>query len=274
MEVEKKMRTFPDFPEYEFDDNTINNLKKKGGIIVEYEERLLSEDEERELSEDNKKRIKEERRKEKEKERTVEQLKSQLGNDANHLDSDLKWTKDSELVGVRDKKLTELVFYSYEKKIFFQIEPDLRRLFGGNMYTYVRPYVDNDGNPQIVKTSNGLDVYNFGWNVTEGFNQDTLDQKKKLCEDICTMKKCKDTHKLVSIEDVKKNIEQNNPNSKLVDSNGKYLIREATTRSPPPRYPGRGGGRRTIKKNKKKKSTRRKTKRIIIKKKKSNKRKN
>lgn len=194
------------------------------------------------------------------------QLKSQLGNDANRLDSDLKWMKNSELVGVRDNKETELVFYSNDDKIFFQIEPDSRRLGGWNMYVKVRPYIDNDGEPQIVKTSNGLDVYNFGWNVTEGFNQDTLDQKKKLCEDICTMKKCKKKHdELVSIEDVKKNIEENNPNLKLVDNNGEYLIREG-----PPPY-STPGGRRTIKKNKKKKSTRRKTKRIIIKKKKLNK---
>ena len=135
------------------------------------------------------------------------------------------------------------------------------------MYVKVRPYINNDGEPQTVKTSNGLDVYNFGWNVTEGFNQDTLDQKKKLCEDICTMKKCKDTHKLVSIEDVKKNIEQNNPDFKLVDNNGNLFIR----RGDPPSY-STPGGRRTIKKNKKKKSTRRKTKRIVIKKKKLRKR--
>lgn len=194
------------------------------------------------------------------------QLKSQLGNDANRLDSDLKWMKASELVGVRDNKETELVFFSYENKIFFQIEPDSRRLGGWNMYVKVRPYIDNDGEPQIVKTSNGLDVYNFGWNVTEGFNQDTLDQKKKLCEDICTMKKCKKKHdELVSIEDVKKNIEENNPNLKLVDNNGEYLIREG------PRPYSTPGGRRTIKKNKKNKSTKRKTKRIIIKKRKLNK---
>ena len=105
----------------------------------------------------------------------------------------------SELVGVRDNKETELVFFSYEKEIFFQIEPDSRRFFGTNMYVKVRPYIDNDGEPQIVITSNDLDVYNFGWNVTEEFNKGILDQKKQQCEDICTMKKCKDTHKLVSI---------------------------------------------------------------------------
>lgn len=263
-------KTFPDFnneksQNYIFDENIINKLKKNVQITVYEDEEVLSEDEERELSEDDKKRIKEERRKEKEKEKTVQVLKSQLGNDANRLDSDLKWMINSELVGVRDNKETELVFFSYENKIFFQIEPDSRRLGGWNMYVKVRPYIDNDGEPQIVKTSNGLDVYNFGWNVTEGFNQDTLDQKKKLCEDICTMKKCKDTHKLVSIEDVKKNIEENNPNLKLVDNNGEYLIREG-----PPPY-STPGGRRTIKKNKKKKSTKRKTKRIIIKKRKLNK---
>lgn len=200
-------------------------------------------------------------------------LEDMLGpDDANRLDSDLEWMKDSELVGVRDRKLTELVFFSYKKKIYFQIEPDSRRFFGTNMYVTVRPYIDNDGKPQIVKlTRSGLDVYNFGWNITEQFNETILDQKKQQCEDICTMKKCKDTHKLVSIEDVKKNIEENNPILELVDNHGNLLIRR---RDSPRPYSGPSGGRRTIKKNKKKKSTRRKTKRIIIKKKKLNKRKN
>lgn len=265
MEVEKKMRTFLDYSDYKFDDNTINNFKIKKGIIV-VDEEVLSEDEEV-LSEDDKKRIKEERRKEKEKEKTVEQLESQLGNDANRLNSNLEWMKESELIGVRDNKETELVFWNNKKSIFFQIEPDLRRLFGINMYVIVRPYVDIDGEPETVNI-NGIKVYNFGWSETEKFNQTILDQKKQQCEDICTMKKCKDTHKLVSIEDVNESIKQNNSNLVLEYKDGK-LVR----RSDPPPYstPGPSGGRRTIKKNKKKKSTRRKTKRIIIKKRKLNK---
>ena len=135
MEVEKKMRTFLDYSDYKFDDNTINNFKIKKGIIV-VDEEVLSEDEEV-LSEDDKKRIKEERRKEKEKEKTVEQLESQLGNDANRLNSNLEWMKESELIGVRDNKETELVFWNNKKSIFFQIEPDLRRLFGINILTLV-----------------------------------------------------------------------------------------------------------------------------------------
>ena len=258
MEVEKKMRRFPGFDNeksqnYIFDENIINNLKKNVQITVYEDEEVVPNEEEKK------------RREEEEKKKTVQVLKSQLGNDANRLDSDLKWMKDSELVGVRDNKETELVFFSYEKEIFFQFEPDSRRFFG--MYVKVRPYINNDGEPQTVKTSNGLDVYNFGWNVTEGFNQGILDQKKQQCEYICTMKKCKDTHKLVSIEDVKGNIKQNNPNLKLVDNDGNLFIRR---RSPPP-YSTTPGGRRTIKKNKKKKSTKRKTKRIVIKKKKLNK---
>jgi hypothetical protein len=223
--------------EYDFDQNIIDGFKEK--ILVS---RVGNNEEEK----------------------TVEVLKSQLGNDAKLLDSnsDLVKLKESELIGVRDNKETELVFYCNPKEIFFQIEPSYKRLFG--MYTTVKPYVDIDGKPDTVNI-NGIKVYNFGWSKTEQLNQDILKQKKQQCEDICTMKKCKDTHKLVSIEDVKKNIEQNNPNFKLVDNNGEYLIHEATTPYSTP------GGRRTIKKNKKKKSTRRKTKRIIIKKKKLNK---
>lgn len=234
------MVQFDSYGEYDFDQNIINGFKEK---ILSSREGINEE------------------------EKTVQVLKSQLGNDANLLDSDsyLVKLKDSQLIGVRDNKETELVFYSNKEKIFFQIEPSYKRLFG--MYTTVKPYVDIDGEPETVNI-NGTKVYNFGWSKTEQLNQDILNQKKELCQDVCTLKKCKKNHdELVSIEDVKKNIEQNNPSLELVDNRGNLVIR----RRDPPSYSGPTGGRRTIKKNKKKKSTRRKTKRIVIKKKKLNK---
>ena len=112
------MVKFDSYNEYDFDQNIINDFKEKArvfGVGIN------------------------------EKESTVQKLKSQLGNDANRLDSDLEWMKNSQLVGVRDNKETELVFFSNKDNIFFQIEPDWKRFFG--MYVTVRPYIDNDGNP-------------------------------------------------------------------------------------------------------------------------------
>ena len=237
------MVQFESYAEYDFDQNIIDGFKEK--ILVS---RVGTN----------------------EKEKTVQVLKSQLGNDANILDSnsDLLELKESELIGVRDNKETELVFYCNPKQIFFQIEPSYKRLFGANMYVEVRPYINIDGKPDTVNI-NGTEVYNFGWSKTEKFNQNMLKEKKKLCEDVCTLEKCKKNHdELLSIEDVKKNIEQNNPILELLDNDGNLVIRRR--RSPPP-YSDTPGGRRTIKKNKKKKSTKRKTKRIIIKKRKLNK---
>lgn len=137
----------------------------------------------------------------KKKKEVEEILPDILGGDyVYRLNNDLEWMKKSEIVGIRENKPDEIVFFNQEKHIFFQIEPHWRRLWGQNMYVEVRPILDSDNEPQTV-TVNEKKYYTFDWNQSENLKKGIQDMDKSRCNQYCTLKTCKIKHDLMSLNE-------------------------------------------------------------------------